>query len=373
MSATSATSWAEIDLAALRRNVQLLQQVAAPAGVAAVVKADAYGHGAIAIARAAVECGAVPVCVFTVREAVELRAAGLDDPILCLGPVLGDDPAAIATHDIAAVVDSANMAQRLANAARAAGAQVRVHINLDSGMQRHGRPLAEGVALARRIREHDSLQLEGVFTHFPDATNPDQSRSTRALDAFQRVADQIGAGLRHAAASAAAFHLPGSSFDFIRAGIALYGIDPAPETPSPHVAQLQPVLSWRTSLLAVRDVAAGASVSYGGLWTAKQDSRIGVLGVGYADGLRRALSPGGEVLVRGERAPIRGAICMDSAMIDLTGIEGAAVGDVVTIIGRDGHRMISAWDLARQLDTIPYEIFTSIGPRVPRIVVGESG
>ena len=372
MPASSTTSWAEIDLAALRHNVHVLRHQAAPAAVAAVVKADGYGHGAIVVARTALEAGASSLCVFTIPEAVELRDAHIDAPILCLGPLLRGDASLVARHDVAAVVDSADTAARLAAAADSAPSPIRVHVNIDSGMRRYGLSHDHAIELAQTVRAYPSLNLEAVFTHFPDAGNPEREASVDAFQRFRRTADQIGATVRHAAASAATFNLPEASLDVVRAGIALYGMDPAPEADSTAAAQLRPVLSWRTSLLAIRDIAMGESVSYGGLWTAGRDSRIGVTGVGYADGLSRALSPGGDMLVRGKQAPIRGAICMDSTMIDLTDIPEAAVGDVVTIIGRDGEHSIHAWDIARRLNTIPYEIFTGISARVPRQEVDDS-
>lgn len=331
-----------------------------------MVKADAYGHGAITIAKAALDAGAVRICVFTVREAVELREAGIDAPILCLGPVLAEDPDPIAAHDIGVVVDSATTVRRLTEASQRAARAIRVHINIDTGMQRYGLQPAQAIELAHVARSVDALELEGVFTHFADAGNPQRRPTLDALQRFQEAAEEIGAPLRHAAASAATFNLPETSFDFVRAGIALYGIDPAPELKDPTAAMLQPVLSWRTRLLAIRPVARGESVSYGGLWTAERDSRIGITGVGYADGLARRLSPGGDMLVRGQRAPIRGAICMDTTMIDLTEIPNATVGDVVTILGADRAQSITAWDIAGRLDTIPYEILTGISDRVPR-------
>ncbi len=371
MPAISATSWAEINVAAVANNVGVLRRQASPAQLAAVVKADAYGHGAIPVARATLEAGAASLCVFTVREAVVLRNAGIEAPILCMGPVLQDDPEMIARHDIAAVVDSIDTVARLAEAARAADRAVGVHINVDSGMQRYGLSYEEALKLAQAVRASGSLKLEAVFTHFPDAANPDRDASLDAFQRFQQTADQIGAPLRHAAASAATFNLPEASLDFVRAGIALYGMDPAPDLSHPVAAGLQPVMSWRTTLLSIRKVSKGESVSYGGLWTAERDSRIGVTGVGYADGLARALSSGGEMLVRGRRAPIRGAICMDTTMIDLTEIPDAEVGDVATIFGSDREESISAWDVARRLNTIPYEVFTSISARVPRLTVDQ--
>ena len=373
MPVTSATCWAEIDLSALHHNVEVLREIAAPADLAAVVKADAYGHGAVDIGQAALQAGAEMLCVFTAREAVELREAGIDGPILCMGPLLpGDhgDHEAAAEYDFAVVVDSSETADALNR--HASEQRIRVHINIDSGMQRYGRPHAQAIALAELVRSLDGVELSAAFTHFPDAGNADTDTSLDALRRFLRTADQIGAPVRHAAASAATFNLPKSTLDFVRAGIALYGIDPAPELALPSARRLRPVMSWRTTLLAVRDVAPGESVSYGGLWTAERESRIGVTGVGYADGLLRSQSPGGEMLVRGQRAPIRGAVCMDSAMIDLTNIPDAQVGDAVTIIGADGSQSITAWDLARRSGTIPYEILTGVAARVPRRVAGQA-
>ncbi len=367
--APSATNWVETDLKAVRHNVGVIGRRVAPASVAAVVKADGYGHGAVTISRAALEAGASQLCVFTIPEAEQLREAGIEAPILCLGPVLEGDPEVAAGLNVAVVVDSAETAQRLAAAARTSGTLFRVHINLDSGMQRYGRPYEEADSLARAISAHHELVLEAVFTHFPDATNPDQDATLGAFGRFQETADRLGVPIRHTSASAAAFGLPQTGLSFIRAGIALYGIDPAPHMSDTGADELRPVLSWRARLLTVRELNAGESVSYGGLWTADRDSRIGVIGAGYADGLRRASSPGGFALIRGRRAPYRGAICMDSAMIDVTEIPEAAPGDVVTIIGDDGESMIPAWDLARLVDTIPYEIFTSISSRVPRVVI----
>jgi len=371
MTVSSATSWAEIDLSALRHNVDVLRRQAFPADLAAVVKADAYGHGAITVAKTALKAGVTSLCVFTVREAIALREAGIDAPVLCMGPVLRDDPALIAEHDIAVVVDSPDTAAHLAVAAQTAGRSVRIHINVDSGMQRYGLSHTQALDLTETVRAFDTLQLEAAFTHFPDAGNADRAASLAAFRRFQQTASQMDAPIRHAAASAAIFSLPEASLDFVRAGIALYGMDPAPPLAHPEARGLRPVMSWRTTLLAIRDVSAGESVSYGGRWTAERDSRIGVTGVGYADGLSRSLSPGGEMLVRGQRAPIRGAICMDSTMIDLTTAPHAEIGDAATIIGQDGSESVSAWDLARQLDTIPYEIFTGISARVPRLVVGD--
>ena len=369
MTVRSSTSWAEIDLSAIRHNIRLIGEWIAPSEVAAVVKADAYGHGAVDVARAALDAGATRLCTFTAPEAIELRAAGINAPIICLGPVLPGDPLQIARHDITCVVDSTDTARRLAELASQFGVRLAVQLNLDSGMQRYGTSIADVAGLVRAVREHPQLQLDGVFTHLPDAANPDLAPTEHSLAQFETAADQLGIDHRHALASAAALRLPGQALSFARIGIALYGIDPAPELQLPIARQLRPVLSWRTRLLQVREVRRGERVSYGGLWTAPTDAQIGVIGAGYADGLRRGLS-GGDVLIRGQRAPIIGAVCMDCAMIDLSQVGDTSPGDEVTLIGADGSDRVNAWEHADRLNTIPYEILTGIAARVPRVVVG---
>ncbi len=371
MPVRSATSWAEVDLAAIRHNVRLLRRIAGTGegstDVAAVVKADAYGHGVAAVARAALQAGAASLCVFTIAEAIELRDAGINAPILCLGPVLPLDPPAFVQHDVAAVVDSPDTAVRLQKAAQASGRTIQVQLNVDSGMQRYGVRHEAARTLADLIRAMPELELAGIFTHFPDAT--DTAASQAALLQLLHTADQIDVPMRHAAASAGILHLPNAALDMVRAGLALYGIDPAPQLAHADAIHLQPALSWRAMVLAVRSVAAGESVSYAGRWTAARPVRIAVVGVGYADGLARACSDGGAFIVRGRRCHIRGAVCMDTTMIEVTDIPHASVGDVATIIGTDGDETISAWEIARRLDTIPYEMLTRIAARVPRRLV----
>ena len=360
---TSVTAWAEINLNAVRHNVRELQRRAGRAQLAAVVKADGYGHGAETIARAALEAGAPLCAVFSVPEAIHLRESGIERPILVLGPILADDAPQIARLQLTVIVDSAETARALDQAAAAAGTVVDVHLNLDSGMQRFGLAHEDALELSQFVRGRAHLRLEGVMTHFPSASAPNERLTTDAFNAFLRATAEIDAPVRHAAASAALLRFPQTALDLVRPGIALYGIDPL----RTGTAALQPVLSWRARLLAIRDVSAGESVSYGGRWTAPADARIGVVGAGYADGLRRSVSGPGTALIRGQHAPYAGAVCMDCAMIDLTQIADAQVGDTVTLIGSDGEAQVTAWDMSDWTDAIPYEICTGIGPRVPRI------
>ena len=286
MDSAAASNWVEVDLGALRHNVGVLRRVARGAQLAAVVKADAYGHGAAPIARAAIDAGATRLCVFALSEAVALREADLCAPILVLGPLPRDRIEQAVSLDLTVSLSGLEEAGELARVARAAGRRAAVHINVDGGMQRLGLSGDAAIRLAAAVREHDSLWLEGVYTHFPDAYADDGASTRSAFERFLQTANTVGAPLRHAAASAALLRFPEMALELVRPGIALYGAGPLP---GEAAADLRPVLSWRAGLLLVRDVPTGESVSYGGRWTARHDSRVGVIGIGYADGLRRAL------------------------------------------------------------------------------------
>ena len=359
-------SWAEIDLGALRWNTAALRRAAGGAAVAAVVKADGYGHGAVEVARTALDAGAERLCVFSLREAVALRADGIRAPILLLGPLPPGAAEQAVGLDLTSSLRRPDEVESCARASQAAERRTAVHINVEGGMQRLGLAATEAIALAEAVRSHDSLWLEGVYTHFPDAGAADPTPTREAFERFLITAKAIGAPLRHAAASAAMLRFPEMALEMVRPGIALYG-----ESPFSSAVQcaLRPALAWRAPLLAVRDVPAGESVSYGGLWTAQRDSRIGVVAVGYADGLSRVLWDRTEMLVRGRRVPITGTICMDLTMIDLTDVPEATEGDTVTLIGEDGEERIGAAELAAHAGTLAYEVLTGIGPRVRRVYV----
>ena len=368
---TYGSAWAEIDLAALRWNTAALRRAAPGAAIAAVVKADGYGHGAVEAARAALEGGAERLCIFAPQEAIALRAAGLRAPILALGPLPADQVELAARLDLTVSLRRTEEVEACAEAARAEQRETAVHINIDGGMQRLGLGASEAIALAAAVREHDSLRLEGVYTHFPDAAAADPAPTRRAFERFLETANAIGAPIRHAAASAALLRFPEMALEMARPGIALYGASPFGASVQCRGAGvrcgLRPALSWRAPLLDVREVPAGESVSYGGLWTAQRDSRIGVAGVGYADGLPRRLWDRGEMLIRGRRAPITGTVCMDMTMVDLTEIPEATAGDAATLIGADGAEQIRATELAEQAGTLSYELLTGIAPRVQRV------
>lgn len=369
---THLTRWVEIDAAAARSNARLLHP--SDAKLMAVVKADCYGHG-LETARLFAEGGADWFGVATVEEALALRDAGAALPILVLGYV---DPAAAAQLGRAGVTVpllSSEHAAALSAAAMAAGVTVQAHGKVDTGMGRIGFA-AEDAATPERIAAASrlpGLRVDGVFTHFAvsDEATPDADAYTaRQYEAFCRViagAERLGArfSLRHCCNSAAALRFPQYQLDMVRVGIALYGL-PAGDAGTGGAA---PVLSWRARVTQVKDVPAGAALSYGRTYRAARPMRVATVAVGYADGYRRQLSNRGALLVRGRRAPVVGRVCMDQILLDVTGIEGVRVGDTATILGRDGAERVPVEEMAAMLDTIPYEITCLIGPRSPRLLV----
>ena len=362
-------SWVTVDLAAIRRNVRTLRRLARPARVAAVVKADGYGHGAAPVARAAIEAGAAAVCVFDIDEAAELRAARFLDEVIVFCPIQPEQAQRAAGLNLAVTVADAATVDALSAAAERLQRQLRVHLYIDSGMSHHGLRPEQACALAAQVRSSANLVLEGVYTHFPSPA--DQPEATReAFRRFERIGRRINPQILHASNSAPFLRFPETALDMIRPGLAVYGLAPNPagDQLSP---QLQPAAEWKTTILAIREIPAGAPVSYGGTWTAERDTRLATIGAGYAAGLPRSLAPGTGVLIQGQQAPIRGTICMDSCMADITDIPQAELGDEVTIIGRDGARVQTAADLARAAGTVPHAILTGISPRVPRVYAEE--
>ena len=372
----SALNWVDVDLGAVRANVRALRGLAGSAEFAAVVKANGYGLGAAAIGRAALEAGAGRLCVFALDEAQTLREAGIDAPILVLGPLRPDDAARVVRLGVACTLTRAELVAPLARAA-AGGRQLPVHVKVDTGMRRLGAPATTAESLVAAVLAEPGLRLEGFYTHFPSADGPGEAGrddTERRFARFLPMAERAGAPLRHAANSATLLRFPHMALDLVRVGAGLYGFGPGAAA-EPAAALLRPVAAWRARLVQLHDLAPGESVSYGGTWTASTPARVGVVAVGYADGFRHALSNRGAMLVRGRRVPVVGAVCMDMTLVDLSGVPGAAVGDVATLIGRDGDAEISLQAFAERCGTIPYEVLTGLGPRPERryIDAGESG
>jgi alanine racemase len=367
--------WAEIDLGALTHNVaELRARLLAGAGMVAVVKANGYGHGAVTVARTALAGGADWLAVATVEEAAELRAAGIAAPVLVMGPVApGGEEAALAL-DVRLCIYDAGALERLARAADAAGTRGRLHLKVDTGMARLGCSPDEALLLARRIADHPRLQLEGLWTHFAEADDPQSSRTQEQLERYLGVvtnlaASGISAPILHCANSAAALLFPSTQLVLVRIGLPLYGyasakgIDEAPG--------LRPVLSWKGRVVALHDLSVGDRVGYGGTFEAATPVRTATVSMGYADGYSRSLSGRGEVLLGGRRARLVGRVSMDYVTVDVTAIPAVALGDEAVFLGRQGDQEIDAEEIARSLGTISWEVLTMIGTRVERVTVGQ--
>jgi alanine racemase len=364
------SAWADVHLDAIAANVEAVARVAAPARVCAVVKADAYGHGAVPVARAVLDAGASWLAVALADEGETLRDAGIDAPILLLSePSAGEIDLAVAC-DLRLTVGSEAGAAAAVAAAEARTDPVPIHLKVDTGMHRVGVAPSDAVAMARTIASAANLRLEGLWTHCAVADEPDRPETMEQLARFCAVVEALDAeGLRppmlHAANSAATLAFPGLRFDMVRAGIALYGIAPGPDAAG--LVPLRPALSLRARVSAVRHVRAGDGVSYGHRWHAPADTVIATVPIGYADGVRRNLGlAGGTVLIAGHRRPIVGVVTMDQLMVDCGPDGDVGVGDDVVLIGEQGRERVTAEEWAGLLDTIGYEIVCGIGARIER-------
>jgi alanine racemase len=362
-------TWADIDLGAVENNVAELTRVVHPALVCVVVKADGYGHGAVPVARAAVEAGAPWLAVALVEEGRTLRDAGIRVPILVLSEPRPMEMVEVVAHDLHPTVYSG---QGLAAAAAAAMQYDRVlpvHLKVDTGMRRVGVETADAVSMARVIVDKPALHLEGVWTHCAVADQTQDPFTGVQLDRFETVlagieAEGIDPGIRHAANSAVALGHPRGRYDLVRCGIAAYGIAPSPELKA--VADLRPVMKVRSEVSFVKDIDAGQAVSYGLAWETSRHTTLATVPIGYADGIRRRSgSAGGQALIRGQRMPIVGNVTMDQLMVDCGDTEVEA-GDEVVLIGSQGDDEITAREWANWLDTISYEILCDIESRVAR-------
>lgn len=376
-------AWAEVDLAAVRHNVALLASLARPAALGAVVKADGYGHGSVEVARAAVDAGATWLAVALVEEGVVLREAGITEPILLLSEPPADAVAEAVARDLVPTVYTEQGIRSVAAAAAAAGAQIPVHLKIDTGMHRVGAEQAEAVLLADLIGAQASVALQGVWTHLAvaDGTSEGDRRFTDEQLARLDVslAELAVAGHRpvlvHAANSAGTIAHPRARRDLVRCGIAVYG-----ELPNPgHHAvladatgggRLLPALSLKAQVTYVRELKEGERPSYGRRRPLRERSVVATAPIGYADGVpRRLFESGGQVLVGGIRRPLAGMVTMDQIVIDCgpPGPTAPAIGDEVVLLGRQGAATVSATEWADLLGTISYEILCGIGPRVPRM------
>jgi len=344
----------------------------APSGLWAVVKADAYGHGAVPVSRAAVSAGVDGLCVAITAEGIDLREAGIDVPILIFSEQPVDDIDDIVRHRLTATVYRSEYVQTLASAARRNGDMcVDVHVKVDTGMHRVGADPTDVAALIGTIGDNaDALRLAGIYTHFAAADVPGHPANAVQSQRFAAVLDALGpidaSVAVHAVNSAGAMSMPTERRDFVRAGIATYGIIPGDGVVE-HCGELRQVMSLHARVSRVQRLAAGEGVSYGHRFVAASPTTVATLPIGYADGVpRRLWSQGGEVLIRGKRRSIIGVVTMDQLMVDC-GDDEVDVGDEAVLFGTQGGECIRSEDWARALDTIGYEITCGIGPRVPRL------
>lgn len=361
--------WAEIDPAALRHNVRAIRRRLGPGvGVMAVVKANAYGHGAAEVVRAL--AGHVEMFgVANLAEAREIRGLARGARIFILGPALPEEREGIISGGFIASLSSLEEAQAYGAIARALQTVAEAHLILDTGMGRIGVWEEEAVAIGKQIATVPGLRITGVASHLPSAdedaayTEEQFGRFTLLVAALAKAG--VRPRLRHIANSAGAARFPGEAGDLVRTGLMLYGSSPLPE----FQPLVRPVLTWKTRIALVREVGAGRSISYGRTYTTPAPARIATLAVGYADGYQRHLTNSGvEVLIGGRRCPVVGRVTMDQIMVDVTQVPEVHAGDEVVLLGRQGGEEISAAELAAKAETIPWEIFTGLGRRVCRTV-----
>ncbi len=358
-------AWAEIDLDAIRDNLSALRRAAAPAEVMAVVKANAYGHGAVPVARAALRAGAWGLGVATVDEGVELRRAEITAPVLVLGSLRPDEAGRAVAHDLALTVSEERVADAAARSAGASGRTARVHLKIDTGMGRIGAAPREAVALARRLAGLPHAVLEGCATHFASADAVDLESADAQLARFREVLDAleregIRPRWRHAANSAATLALPASHLDLVRCGIALYGVAPAPHLRGR--APLRPAMRVRARVVYAKRVPEGTAIGYGGAYRTARETTIATLPIGYADGYPRLAGDRGTVLIGRARVPIAGRISMDQITVD-AGDAPVAMGDVAELWGE----AVPVEDVAEAAQTIAYEVLARTARRLPRV------
>lgn len=361
-------AWLGVDLVALQENIKAIRRSLAPqTRLMAVVKADAYGHGAQAIAQAALQSGATHLGVATVEEGQKLRRSGLEEPILVLGLVPDQAIPAAIEAGLQLTLSSGRQIQMVERIARGLGKTVEVHLKINTGMTRVGCEPHEAAPLVQYLLASQLLHIVGVSSHLATAEGKLPKDAEAQVAKFQRITSRLGlpaSVLRHIANSAGAIYLPNSHFDMVRVGLAMYGHSPRGPESSP--IGLTPILSLRARIAQVKEVHAGASVGYGATWTAKKTTRVALLPVGYADGLPRSLSNRGQVLVRGTPCPIVGRVSMDQSTVDVGSLP-VEPGEEVLLLGGHGDQAVSVERWAELDGTISYEILCGLGQRLPKM------
>jgi alanine racemase len=365
-------AWSEIDIAALKRNVARTRKlVGEDVKILLTIKADAYGHGARHVGRAAIASGIDMLGVATLHEGIELRGAGIRVPILILSPSLVNEIDEIIEWDLTPTVSDMRFAQALAFSGSRITGNVKVHVEVDTGMTRGGVNEDEAVEFVKALSGLPGLAVEGLYTHFPSTYGEEADFTVSQIETYQRIVDELRrAGIEipllHTANSAAITQCPGSYFNMVRPGGIIYGMFPRRGM---NGLGLEPVMAFKSRVVNVKHVSKGKTVSYGRTHRLERDSRVAAVAAGYGHGLTRLLSNNGDLLVRGARAPIVGMVTMDVTLLDVTDVPGVSVGDEVVIFGRQGESEITVYEVAERCGTIAYEVTCGIGKRVPRVYI----
>lgn len=364
--------WAEVDLKAIENNIKEIKRVAKDKEIIAVVKADAYGHGALDVVPVLLKNGADRLAVAVITEAIELRKAGINVPILILGytPIsFADD---IINYDIEQTVFDLNYAKELSKAALRLGKKAKIHISLDTGMGRIGFiPNEESINAIEEISKLDGIEITGMFTHFSTADEADKNYTREQFEKYKCTVDQlekrdINVGIKHVANSATIIDLEEYYYDAIRPGIILYGYYPSNEVNKEKI-KIRPALTLKSHVIHLKEVKEGTYISYGRKYVTKGIEKIATLPIGYADGYTRLLSGKVKVIINNKLVPVVGRICMDQCMINVSELDSVKVGDEVILLGETENCKYNADDIAKEIDTISYEILCMIGKRVPRV------
>lgn len=367
-------TYAQIDLIAIRHNIRKIQETLNPStGITAVVKANAYGHGVVPVARAALEAGASSLAVAIPEEGVELRHAGFTEPILILGLTLPEQAPLIVAHNLTATVATKGQLDGIAAAGRQLNQKARIMIKVDTGMNRIGVTPDRLLEFAADAAGRSELELRGLFTHLATADAADKEYANKQLALFRDALDKlakknISLPFISAANSAGAIDLPEGHFNTVRPGIAIYGLQPSNEMQ--HHLSLRPAMKLVSKIVYVKEVPAGASISYGCTYNCPASTWLATLPVGYADGYSRHLSNRGVVLINGKKRPVVGRVCMDQIIVDIGPVCDVEIGDEAVLFGRQGNEEITVTELASLAGTINYELLCAISSRVPRVYLG---
>jgi alanine racemase len=364
---------AKVDLNAIRKNIsEIRDKIDKETKLMVIIKADAYGHGAVPVAKAINDNGVDAYGVAIIEEAVELRQAGINKPLLVLGYTPREQHSLVVEYDVTQTIFQYEMAEELSREAIRQGKKAKVHIKLDTGMSRIGfSDSPESLSAVKEISKLEGIELEGIFSHFARADETDKSITLLQLQRYADFIDllekeQIYIPIKHISNSAGILEFPEANYNMVRCGIATYGIYPS-DCVNRSEVELIPAMELKTHVIYVKDVDPGVGVSYNATYVTDKKTTIATIPVGYADGYSRNLSNHGKVIIHGQYAPIIGRICMDQFMVDVTGIDDVKQGDTVTLLGRDQEAYISVEELAKWSHSFPYELVCTVGKRIPRV------